>query len=241
MSGVAGAALRLAAFLYLVFQFLVVGVALLPAALLVRAAWQQGSLLLLVLSLAVGYLVFGFAFLALVVLAKHLTFFRSREGDYPFVSFYALRWAFVGSLAGLAKILILQHLKGMPVLNAFYRAMGARIGRNVLINTCNMFDFDLIEIGDGTFIGGDAVVIGHLGESGLLKIRPVRIGRRCIVGQSSVVFPGAVMEDGAVLGALSLLPKGRRLPAGTVWGGNPIREIRRDAGNDGRAAADGEP
>jgi len=129
---------------------------------------------------------------------------------------------------GLAKILILDHIKGMPVLNAFFRLMGARIGRNVLINTSNMFDFDLIEIGDNAFVGGDAVIIGHVGERGVLRIRPVRIGPRCTVGQSSVVFPGAIMEEGSVLGALSLLPKGKTLPAGTVWGGNPLREIHRE-------------
>jgi acetyltransferase-like isoleucine patch superfamily enzyme len=65
-----------------------------------------------------------------------------------------------------------------------------------------------LEIGDHAFVGGDAVVIGHVGESGILRIRPVRIGARCTVGQSWIVFPGATMEEGAVLGALSLLPKG---------------------------------
>ena len=34
------------------------------------------------------------------------------------------------------------------------------------------------------------------------------------------------MEDRSILGALSLLPKGRTLAAGTVWGGNPLRELR---------------
>ncbi|HZI89750.1 MAG TPA: DapH/DapD/GlmU-related protein [Candidatus Polarisedimenticolia bacterium] len=219
--------LRLASLLYLVFQFLVVGLALLPAVLFVKLFWLRGSALLLAFALGIGYLIFGLAYLTLIVLIRHLIRFRSREGDYPFFSSYAMRWAFLGSLVGLAKILILDHIKGMPLLNAFFRLMGARIGRNVLINTCNMFDFDLIEIGDDAFIGGDAVIIGHVGERGLLRIRPVRIGARCTVGQSSVVFPGAVMEEGSVLGALSLLPKGKTLPAGSVWGGNPIQEIRR--------------
>ena len=217
--------LRLASLFYVVFQFLVVGVALLPTVLFVKFFWDLGSLPLLAIAFGVGYLIF----------------FRSREGDYPFVSAYAIRWAFLGSLVGLAKILILGHLKGMPVLNAFYRAMGARIGRNVLINSCNLFDFDLISIGDNAFIGGDAVIIGDVGEAGVLRIRPVRIGARCTVGQSSVVFPGATMEGGAVLGALSLLPKGKMLPAGTVWGGNPLREIRKDAraaSGEGAAPAD---
>jgi acetyltransferase-like isoleucine patch superfamily enzyme len=220
--------LRLASFLYLVFQFLVVGMALLPAVLFVKVFWFSGSPLLLAFAFGIGYLIFGLAYLVLVILIRHLIRFESREGDYPFVSSYAIRWAFVGSLVGLAKILILDHIKGMPVLNTFYRLMGARIGRNVLINTCNIFDFDLIEIGDNAFVGGDAVIIGHVGERGLLRIRPVRIGPRCTVGQSSIVFPGATMEEGSVLGALSLLPKGKTLPAGTVWGGNPLREIHRE-------------
>lgn len=227
MSRLLDAGLRLAAFAYLVFQFAIVGIALLPAALFVRHFWERGSLPLLALSFGVGYLFFGIAYLVLVIAIKHLMLFRGREGDHAFVSSYALRWAFLGSLVGLAKILILQHLKGMPILNAFYRAMGARIGRGVVLNSCNLFDFDLLEIGDGAFVGGDAVIIGHAGEGGVLKIRRVRIGARCTVGQSSIVFPGATMEEGSVLGALSLLPKGKTLPAGTVWGGNPLREIGR--------------
>ena len=218
--------LRVAAFLYLVFQFLIVGLALVPAVWFVRIFWNMGSIFLLALAFGIGYLIFGIAFLLLLVAIKHLVLFRSREGDYPFVSAYALQWAFVGSLVGLAKVFILSHVKGMPVLNTFYRAMGARIGRNVVINSCNLFDFDVLEIGNDSFIGGDAVVIGHAGEAGLLRIRPVRIGARCTVGQSSIVFPGATMEDRSVLGALSLLPKGRTLPAGTVWGGNPLRQLR---------------
>lgn len=221
-------ALRLLALVYLVFQFLVVGVALLPAVLFIRQFWVLGSLPLLALSFGVGYLIFGLAYLVLVIVVKWLVLFRVREGEHPFVSAYAIRWAFVGSLVNLAKILILQHLLGMPILATFYRLMGMRIGRNVVLNSCNLADFDLVEIGDDSFVGGDAVVIGHAGEKGLLKLRPVRIGHGCTVGQSSVVFPGAVMEDKSVLGALSLLPKGKVLPEGTVWGGNPLQEIRRE-------------
>ncbi len=163
--------LRFASVLYLIFQFLVVGLALLPAVLFVKLFWHPGPPLLLAFALGIGYLIFGLVYLVLVILIRHLIRFRSREGDYPFISSYAVRWAFLGSLVGLAKILILDHIKGMPVLN---------------------------------------------------------IGARCTVGQSSVVFPGATMEEGSVLGALSLLPKGKTLPAGTVWGGNPLREIHRE-------------
>lgn len=222
------AGLRIASLVYLLFQFLVVGAAMVPAVLFVKIFWDIGSLWLLALAFGVAYPLFGFTYLLLVVVIRRLVGFRSIEGDYPFISPYAIKWAFVGSLVGLAKLLFLGHLKGMPMLNLFYRAMGAKIGKNVLINTANIYDFDVLSFGDHSFIGGDAVVIGHVGERGVLKIRPVRIGAKCTVGQSSVVFPGAVMGDGSVLGALSLLPKGKELPPNSVWGGNPLREIRKD-------------
>lgn len=223
------AGLRVASLVYLMFQFLVVGAAMMPAVLFVKIFWDLGSLPLLALAFGAAYPIFGFTYLFLVVVIRRLVGFRSVAGDYPFISAYAIRWAFVGSLVGLAKLLFLGHIKGMPMLNLFYRAMGAKIGKSVLINTANIYDFDVLTIGDHAFLGGDAVVIGHVGEHGVLKIRPVRIGAKCTVGQSSVVFPGTVMGDGSVLGALSLLPKGKELPPGTVWGGNPLREIKKEA------------
>lgn len=218
--------LRVASFLYLVVVMALLGLSTLPGLALVSAAWKTGSWPLVAIALGVGYLAFGLTYLVLVLLIKTVTGFRAREGEYPFVSAYAVHWALVGTLVSVAKRIILGLLIGQPALVVFYRLMGARIGKDVLINSTNLFDFELLEIGDDTFIGGDAVVIGHAGEGGKLKLRPVRIGKRCTVGQSSVIFPGATMEDGAVLGALSLLPKGRTLPAGSVWGGNPLVEIR---------------
>ena len=161
-----------------------------------------------------GYLVFGVTFLLLIVVLKHATFFRARPGDYPFVSLYVLRWAMIGSFVGLAKVVILRHLLGMPLLNQFYRLMGARIGRDVVINSCNMFDFDLLDIGDGTLLGGDCVVIATSARRHA-RLRPVTIGRGCTVGQSSVVFP-ARSGGRTVLGALSSCPRPgcRRGPAG---------------------------
>lgn len=218
--------LRLLSFLYLVIVMALVGLATTPGIMLVAAAWRTGSEVLTAIALGVGYLAFGITYLGLVLAIKTLTGFRAREGEYPFISLYAVHWAIVGTLVSVAKRVVLSLLIGQPVLVLFYRLMGAKIGGDVLINSCNLFDFELLEIGDGAFIGGDAVVIGHAAVAGKLKLQRVRIGKGCTVGQSSIVFPGATMEDGSVLGALSLLPKGRTLPAGSVWGGNPLVELR---------------
>src|SRR6185503_3579903 len=114
------AGLRIASLVYLLFQFLVVGVAMVPAVLFVKIFWDLGSLWLLALAFGVAYPLFGFTYLLLVIVIRLLVGFRSAEGDYPFISPYAIKWAFVGSLVGLAKLLFLSHIKGMPMLNLFY-------------------------------------------------------------------------------------------------------------------------
>ncbi len=52
---------------------------------------------------------------------------------------------------------------------------------------------------------------------------PVSIGRHVIVGAGTVVLPGAIVEDGVALGALSLV-KGR-LEACSLYAGVPARRI----------------
>ena len=87
-----------------------------PAVLFVKIFWDLGSLPLLALAFGAAYPMFGFTYLFLVVVIRKLVGFRSVEGDYPFISPYAIKWAFVGSLVGLAKLLFLGHIKGMPML-----------------------------------------------------------------------------------------------------------------------------
>jgi len=60
-------------------------------------------------------------------------------------------------------------------------------------------------------------------EDGDLVIAPITVGKGCLVGIRSVLCPGAVMEDGARLEDLSLLPSGARIPAGETWSGSPAQ------------------
>jgi hypothetical protein len=43
---------------------------------------------------------------------------------------------------------IFPFIRATPLIVWFYRAMGAKIGRNVIIDSANVFDWDLLEIGD---------------------------------------------------------------------------------------------
>src|SRR5439155_1070389 len=94
---------------------------------------------------------------------------------------------------------------------------------DVPIATERLAAFDLISIGDETSIDDDASLFGYTVEDGELVIGPVEIGRRCFAGTWSILCAGTIMEDGARLEDLSLLPSGTRVPKGETWTGSPAR------------------
>lgn len=46
------------------------------------------------------------------------------------------------------------------------------------------------------------------------------IGQRCILMEGSLVETNAILESGSVV------PPGRRIPAGELWAGNPAKFVR---------------
>jgi dTDP-4-amino-4,6-dideoxy-D-glucose acyltransferase len=61
-----------------------------------------------------------------------------------------------------------------------------------------------------------------------LDSRRIMIGRHVVVGARSVILPGVTIGDYAAIGAMSLVR--RDVPAGEIWGGNPLRFIRKRNG-----------
>lgn len=70
-------------------------------------------------------------------------------------------------------------------------------------------------------IVGDDVVVGHK-----VLLHACSIGNRCLIGMSSTVLDGAVIEDDVVLGAGSLVPMGKRLESGYLYIGSPAKRVR---------------
>ncbi len=160
--------------------------------------------------------------LGVLALLKWTLLGRFRPFVRPLWSTFVWRLEFVNALYEfLATPLALEALQGTPMLPWYLRLLGARIGRRVYIHTTGFLEFDLIEIGDRAALNDDCIMQTHLFEDRVLKGAAVRIGADCEVGADSVVLYESVMEDGSRLGAVSLLMKGERLPAGTVWAGSP--------------------
>jgi non-ribosomal peptide synthetase-like protein len=178
------------------------------------------------------YGVWGWGVCLCIILYKRLIFYTAREGEFSLFSPPVIQWGTVGYLAVFINGVFLKHWKGSPFLNWYLRLMGAKIGKRVSINTTEVYDWDLITIDDDAILGGNAVVIGHLLESGKIKLRPVHIGKKCLIGTNTTIMPGTVLEDLAVIGASSTLTKGARVNTNSIWAGTPARFIRTRGAED---------
>ena len=93
------------------------------------------------------------------------------------------------------------------------------MGRNVQINSSFCADLSLLEIGDGAVIGGHSTVICHSFERGKLILRPVKIGRKAVIGLNAVILPGAVIGERAIIAAGAVVPKDTVVKDGDVFYG----------------------
>jgi len=156
---------------------------------------------------------------------RFVTRASSPVGTFSFYSPQAIRWARYNAIALLVRYTCVNFVRATPFLPIFHRMMGMKIGRHVIINTVIIADSNLIEIGDDSVIGGDATLVGHAAERGMLMTAPVKIGKRVTVGLMAVIFPGVTIGDDAVIAAGAVLPKGTTVGAGEIWGGVPARKI----------------
>ena len=217
--------------LYLQCSFLI-GIAAFPSIYMIYFFWQNSEawplvLRLLVFSvvLAAGY--FLYAIVIIFVIAGVCLLFRLKikEGRYFVYSTGALRWANYNSLILIVRYTCMNFLRVTPFLPLFYQMMGAKMGRNVQINTTIIGDAALLEIGNNTVIGGDVTLVAHVAEGHELIIKKVKIGSHVTVGMMSIIMPGVTIGDNVMIAANTVIPKDTQIPANTRWAGIPAKQI----------------
>jgi hypothetical protein len=165
---VSPAAHRLCGLLQLFALYFILGFASLPLLApyltytwAVDAGYPAGlSLLFTVASAVVAYPVM----LALSVLIKWAVIGRFQPGFYPLWGAYYFRWWFVKAVLAVVPR---RLLAGTPLLNLYFRLLGAEIGRNVHLETDEALAFDLLHIGDDAHVGPETVLTGCVVEDGL--------------------------------------------------------------------------
>jgi acetyltransferase-like isoleucine patch superfamily enzyme len=226
----------LGSFLLISLTCFLLGVALVPTAYGVHYVLDTWGWVAAIVSLPFGFFTWGFVYAVIVIILKYASFSKFKPGTYGFDSWTTVRWVAIQFLALVCNEIFMRWLIGSPFLNWWFKGLGSKIGRRVVINTIIFSDWDMITIDDDVFVGGRATVIGHVGESGQLKFAPVHLGKKVSIGQESAIFPGVKIGDGSVVGAQSLVPKFTEIPAGEVWGGVPVHLIKKKDGDGGEQA-----
>jgi non-ribosomal peptide synthetase-like protein len=159
--------------------------------------------------------------LLIAILSKWLVIGNFKPGQYPLYSIYYFRWWFV---TRIQRITGATFLAGTPLVNFYYRLMGAKVGRNCVINTTSCSIFDCVKIGDNTSIGFETQLPGYKVENGMLIIGTIEIGNNCFVGIQSSIGLNTSMANDTSLDDLSFLPDGETILQGEGRRGSPAQK-----------------
>ena len=217
----------LTAFLYSI-AILILGLSLLPGLLLCYYLWTcslplplMARALIMSFGIPTAFFIFGITQMFVSGIMRIIFNLNLREGEYSIVSHGAFKWMFANALYQLMTATFMDFILLTPLANVFHRLMGAKLGKNVQINSKFCADMSLLEVGDGSVIGGHATVISHSFERNRLILKKVKIGKKVTVGLNSVILPGCVIEDGALIAAGAVLNKNTHVGRHEVYCGVP--------------------
>ncbi|BCJ72972.1 peptide synthetase [Catellatospora sp. IY07-71] len=157
---------------------------------------------------------------------KWLLVGRWTERNIPVWSAGYLRFWYVRGVLQLNPLLL---FRGTPLYPVYLRALGAKVGRNVVILSRTVpICTDLLRIGDGAVIRKDCSFTGYRAEAGLIQTGPVSIGSGSVVGEQTVLDIRTSIGDRARLGHSSSLLAGQSIPDGECWQGAPAQRSEAD-------------
>ncbi len=156
----------------------------------------------------------------LVAAIRWIVLPRLKPGRYSvFGGTYLRKW--IVTLSTDLMIDAITSITATIFMPAWYRLMGAKIGRGTEISTNFAGRYDLIELGDGNFIADEV----RLGDENLsrnwMTLGPVKTGDKVFIGNSAVVPMNYNINSGALIGVKSRPPEGGEVKASETWFGSP--------------------
>jgi len=194
---------------------LAIGISLLPAIYFfkfIEASTHQWPEVLYYLSLgttvAVGFLIYGFTLVFVLPFFNFINPFKVKEFRGMWFSIESIPWYYHNALTYVARYTFLDFITPTPLNLLFYKMMGMKVGKGVVINTSNISDPCMITLGDYVTIGGSATILGHYGQKGFLVIKKVVIGKGTTVGLKASIMGGVVIgQKCVIMPHATLLPK----------------------------------
>ena len=183
--------------------------------------FRQGILSTILFLVVVGLALWPLM-LAIALGSKWLIIGRYKPGVYPLWGSYYMRWWVVSRLQAVSG---LGAFGGTPLAPAMWRIMGAKVGRNCMLQTGLVGAWDCISISDDTSISADTQIPCARVENGWLIIGRVDIGSRCFIGAHSALGLDVRMGDDSRLDDQSFLPDSESIPSGESYRGSSARRV----------------
>jgi acetyltransferase-like isoleucine patch superfamily enzyme len=139
-----------------------------------------------------------------------------KPGKYSLVSFTTLRWLIYSGIFTIAYRSILPMIPISFFSTLFFRIVGAKIGKNVYLNTYFISDAYFLTLEDGVVLGGNAEITCHLVENNHLILTPITIGKDSLIGSGAYISPGVTIGEKCTIGARVYLRRGKNIPNHTV-------------------------
>ena len=176
----------------------------------------------------------------LAIVLKWTLIGRVRPGAHPLWSSFASRWDFHCLTWNLYAGRMVTALEGPLWLNLLLRAMGARVGRRVLLGPgvlADLADPDMMILQDDTTV--DCLFQAHTFEDRVLKMDHIIIRTGATVGRNTVLLYGADIGEDTVIAPNSVVLKHERLLPHQRYEGFPTRVTHGNAAAVGAVKSPG--
>ena len=164
-------------------------------------------------SIVFGFFLYGLSMIFVVPLFNFLMPFRVKPFRGNYFSISSIPWYFHNAFIYVVRYTFLEFFTPTPLNIMFYRFMGMKIGKHSHINTTNISDAGLIEIGDRVTIGGSATIFAHYASKGYLVVEPVKIKDGATVGIKATVMGDVEIGENAMIGPHEVVMPKSRIPA----------------------------
>ena len=164
------------------------------------------------LSLAAGFFIYGIVLIFVVPLINKLLPLKVKPHRTSWFSLTVIPWYYHNALTYLVRYTFLEFITPTPLNKLFFQMMGMKVGKGTMINTTNISDPCLIEIGDFVTIGGSATLIAHYGMKGMLIIEKLKIEDNVTVGLRATLFGDVVIGKGATVKPNEVILPKTRIP-----------------------------
>jgi len=166
------------------------------------------------LGFAGGFFIYGVSLIFIAPAANKLMPYKLKPWRGNWFSLQSIPWFYHNALTYIVRFTFLDFVTPSPLNILFFKMMGMKIGKGVMINTSFISDPCMITLEDYVTIGGSATLFGHYGQKGILILSPVVIKRGATIGLKASIMGDVVVGTKVVVPAHTVLLPKTRIPDG---------------------------